>query len=202
MSNPIPRDFPDLLKDSLVAILRVVSGEQGVGATFHVERDILGPVPKSRHPFVNIWTGEDNPDSGDPMSESRTVTVNLDLYARGEERPDDSDPMRADQAAVLRLDFLRAQVVDGIYRPENRQNGFELGFANGTIGRLHKARWQMFQTDLKMPAEDVVGGRLSIDIDYEWKPSDVAPGPALEYLYVSDTTKDMWAGLYRPAGGT
>jgi hypothetical protein len=201
LSLPIPRDFPDLLKSALVNILTLVSAEQAVGFTFNVLRDRLSPPPKGHFPLVNIWTPEDNPDANDPMSEARTVTVNLDLYARGEEEID-SDPRGADEVAVGRLDYLRAQVIDGIFRPENRQNGLAFGFPQNTIGRLHRARWQMFQTDLKMPAEDLVGGRLSVDFEYEWSPSDVAPGPALDQVYVTDTTKSLWTGLYSPGGNT
>lgn len=200
MSIPIPRDFPDLLKTSFVTILTAVSGEQPAGSTFNVVRDRLTPPPKSAMPLVNIWTPDINPESGDQISEQDTVTVNFDLYAFDHEVPDDSDYLTADQASVLRLDYLRAQVVDGIYRPENRQHGLEFGFPSGTIAKLSKARWQMFQTDLKMPAEDVVGGRLSIEIEYGWAPSDVAPGPALNSLYVEDSTLAMWAALFATGG--
>ena len=201
MSNPIPRDFPDILKSALLNVLTLVSAEQPVGSTFTVRRDRLSPPPRAWFPLVNIWTPDDNPDVNDAMSEARTVTVNLDLYAGGEEEID-SDSRGADEVAVSRLDYLRAQVIDGIYRPENRQNGLAFGFPQNTIGKITRARWQMFQTDLKMPAEDVVGGRLSIEISYEWAPSDVAPGPALSEVYVTDSTLSMWAGLFRPGGAT
>lgn len=199
MPDPIPRDFPDILKDAVVAILRASSDEQEADMRYKVRRDQLHPISQRDVPLVNVWCENARPESGSRTQQHETAILNLDFYTRGEEAPDEGDWIAADQAAVARLDYLRAQVKHALYALVNA----DFGFPVGVIARKGWPSWQMFQTGDRMPfpAEDVVGGRLNLEIEYSWTPEDIA-SVALEILSVSDSMRAMWAALFRYGGDT
>ncbi len=189
-----PRDFPDLLLDALVAVLTVYAGGQSV--PFTVKRDKMGAITKRDIPLVNVWCPEENPDEGKSSAHKTghvTVGVNFDLYARGEETEDDSDPVAADTAACTRLAYLRAQVKQAIKALPNR----DLGFAVGEVASVSWPRWQMFQVGDRtpFPAESIVGGRLTVDIGYEWSPEDLT-GTALNLATVTDSRRALWSAHF------
>lgn len=200
MPDPIPRDFPDLLLDALVEILETESAWQHSSVRYHVRRGKMRPPSKSLLPLVNVWCADDEPDESKSSNESAhfTATVNVDLYARGEETFDDSSPEAADEAAVKRLEYLRAQVRHAIYKLPNA----DLGFGAGVLASKGWPRWQMFQVGerIPFPAEDIIGGRLSFEIEYEWTPEDIATD-ALSDITVSDSDLELWSAHYIYAGG-
>ena len=200
MPDAIPRDMPDLLKDAILSILLDVAAEQEEGLGFNVRRDQLHPIAAEDLPLINIWGPETRSDEGSSSTRTQqheVAVINLDLYTRGEEQPDEIDFITADQAAVARLDYLRAQVKHGIYRLINA----DLGFPAGTIARKRWPGWQMFQTELKMPAEAIVGGRLTLEIEYVWEPEDLAE-ISLEQISVSDSMREIWSTLFHLGGDT
>jgi hypothetical protein len=198
----VPRDFPDLLQDALVAALQASSAEHSAVVQYTVKRDKMGAITKRDIPLVNIWCPEERPEddrSSAHKTARLTATINFDLYCRGEEQEDDSDPVGADQAAVSRLAYLRAQVRHAIKRLINR----DMGFPVGTISRIGWPGWQMFQVGDRtpFPAESVVGGRLTVDFEYEWNPEDI-DGTTLNLATVTDSQRAMWAATFTPGGGT
>lgn len=199
MPDPILRDFPDVLKDAIVAVLQASSAEQEADVRYKVRRDQLHPISQRDLPLVNVWVPDERPESGSRTEHRETAVLNLDLCTRGEEAPDDKNYIAADQATVARLDYLRAQVVHALYALKNADFGFPVGI----IARKGWPSWQMFQTGNRtpFPAEDVVGGRLSLEIEYSWTPEDIA-SVALEILSVSDSMRSMWSALLRYGGDT
>ena len=192
----VPRDFPDLLLDALVAALTLSSGEHSAVLQYTVKRDKTGAITKTDIPLVNLWCAEERPEEGQSGAHKTaryTAVVNFDLYARGEEQEDDSDYVEADQAAASRLAYLRAQVRHAIKRLSN----MDMGFGAGTIASVSWPSWQMFQEGDRtpFPAENILGGRLSVEFSYEWSPEDIS-GDALNLATITDSTKARWAAQF------
>ena len=190
----LTRDFPDMLLDAMVLALETFRDEQVVidpTQSFEIERDRLRPYPRAtegnQKVYVNLWVDDDLPDeqdSGAKRQGQTMVTVNVDLVSP----LPGSVTVRADKAAGTRLHYLRAQVREGLYRLANA----DFGFDPGIIARKKWPRWQTFQTQDKMPEEATPGGRLVIEIEYEYAPGDITAGPALELLTVEDSTHELW----------
>jgi hypothetical protein len=187
----IPRSADDIIIDNMVTALQAFAAEQvaedpGVG--FSVERDRVRPPSMRDMPLVNIWL-----ESLDPQaqgSSARTVQqelarINVDCYAKGtDEDGDDLD----DATAMARLAYLKEQVKAGLYRLVNS----DFGLPAGTIGRKRWPTWRLFQNDLKLPESEVVAGRWSVEIEYQWTPEDIE-GIALAEIMVD---AGLWSAAY------
>ncbi len=190
----IARDFPDLLLDAMVLALETFRDEQAAidaAVNFEIERDRLRPYPESAGPSVNLWVDDDLPDeqdSGARRQGQTMVTVNVDLVCP----LPGTNAVRADKAAGTRLHYLRAQVREGLYRLVNADFGFDAGI----ISRKKWPRWQTYQTPDKMPEESDPGGRLVIEIEYNYTPGDITAGPALKILTVDDSNLALWATTF------
>ena len=190
----ITRDFPDLLLDAMVSALETFRDEQvaiDAAVTFAVERDRLRPYPDITGPSVNLWIDDDlvdDQDSGARRRSQTMVSVNIDLVCP----LPGTDSARADKAAGTRLHYLRAQVRHALYKLANA----DFGFDTGTIARKKWPRWQTFQTLDKMPEESTPGGRLVVEIEYDFTPEDIEAGPELEILTVDDDNLALWATTF------
>lgn len=165
----LTRSLEDLIIDKMVTALEEFSDEQkALDATvgFDVDRDQLRPVAQSQMPFVNIWLDTINPEEGSSgrQSEQETAEINIDCYTRGIE----TEGTPSDQDAMLRLYYLKHQVKAALYKMINA----DFGLPN-QIARKHWPRFQLFQSDTKMPEEQVVGGRWTVTIEYAWAPEDL-----------------------------
>lgn len=187
----IPRSADDIIIDNLVTALKTFATEQvaqdpDVG--FGVVRDMVRPPSMRDMPLVNIWL-----ESLDPQREgssARTVNhelarINLDCYAKGVDTDEDG---LDDEAAMARLYYLKEQVKAGLYRLVNA----DFGLPAGTIGRKRWPSWRLFQTEIKLPEHEVVAGRWSVEVEYNWTPEDVA-GTTLEQIAVN---AGRWSGVY------
>lgn len=187
----IPRDMPDLLKDAMVAALQAFSDEQAAidpAVAFAVTRDQGRPFQAVDMPKVNVWLDElrTSEESSARTSQHEVAVIQVDCYARGLEGAQPSD-----EEAALRLDYLREQAKYGLYRLINS----DFGFAAGVIARKRWPRWRTFQTEAKMPEDQVVAGRWTVEVEYSWTPEDIAAVDLSEIL-VSESTRDAWSARY------
>lgn len=187
----IPRSADDIIIDNMVQALQAFAAEQvaedpDVG--FTVERDRVRPPSMRDMPLVNIWL-----ESLDPQtqgSSARTVEqelarINVDCYAKGtDEDGDDLD----DQTAMARLYYLKEQVKAGLYRLVNA----DFGLPAGTIGSKRWPAWRLFQNDLKQPEDEVVAGRWSVEVEFQWTPEDI-DGTILDQIAVD---AGRWSAVY------
>jgi hypothetical protein len=187
----IPRSADDIIIDNMVTALQAFVAEQvaqdpGVG--FRVERDRVRPPSMRDMPLVVIWL--ESLDTQRGGSSARTVQqelarINVDCYAKGTDTDgDDLD----DQASMARLYYLKEQVKAGLYRLVNA----DYGMGVGVIGRKSWPSWRLFQNDLKLPESEVVAGRWSVEVEYQWTPEDIA-ATALEEITVN---AGRWSGTY------
>ena len=187
----IPRSADDLILDNMVTALQAFAAEQvaedpAVG--FHVERDRVRPPSMREMPLVNIWLESLDPQTAG--SSAKTVgqflaRINVDCYAKGTDTDEDS---LDDQAAMGRLYYLKEQALFGLYRLINS----DFGLPAGSIGRKRWPSWRLFQNDLKLPESEVVAGRWTIEVEFNWKPEDI-DGATLDRIKV-DTAK--WSAIY------
>ncbi len=185
----IPRSTDDLLLDNIVTILTAFSAAQAAidqTAAFNVTRDQRRLPALSQLPLVNVWLDALDPEGSTRVNERETATVNLDLITRGTE-----DEKSSDEDAALKLAYLKEQVKSGLWALAQ----VDFGFAVGTIAVKGWPRWQTFQTEGKMPEEQIIGGRWSFSVGYEWTPSEVTR-TALSELRITEKLKD-----YAPQAG-
>lgn len=187
----IPRSADDIIIDNMVQALQAFAAEQvaeNPDVGFTVERDRVRPPSMRDMPLVNIWL-----ESLDPQtqgSSARTVEqelarINVDCYAKGtDEDGDDLD----DQTAMARLYYLKEQVKAGLYRLVNA----DFSLPAGTIGRKRWPSWRLFQNDLKLPESEVVAGRWSVEVEYQWTPEDI-DGTILDQIAVD---AGRWSAVY------
>lgn len=180
MAELLTRSLEDLIIDRMVTALEEFSDEQKAldpQVAFNVVRDQLRPPSRSQLPLVNIWLDTINPEEGSSgrASEQETAEINIDCIVRGEE----TEERASDQEAMRRLYYLKHQVKAALYKLI--QADFRLGA--GIIGRKRWPRFTLFQSDTKMPEEQVVGGRWTISIEYAWVPEEL-PETALEELRI------------------
>jgi len=186
----IPRSTDDLMLDNVVTILQAFSAAQAAmdpTVAFNVVRGQRRPAALTQLPLVNVWL-----ESGDPQGaaartcERERATVNLDCIVRGEE---DGGP--SDQDAEVKLAYLKEQVKAGLWALAQA----DFGFAVGTIAVKGWPRWQAYKDDNGDPEEQVVGGRWTFEVDYEWLPSEVTRETLTE-LHLTEKIKD-----YAPQAG-
>jgi len=196
MASVIDRSLEDLIIDKMVAALVAFSAEQKAiqaSVAFNTVRDQLRPPGLKQLPLVNIWLDTLTPEEGGTSTktcEQETAEINIDCYTRGVE----AEGAPSDQNAMLRLYYLKHQVKYGLYKLINA----DFGFSPGIIARKRWPRFQLFQTDTKMPEEQIVGGRWTMSIEYAWQPEDIAT-VSLEELRVD---AGMFDAYYSYGGGT
>lgn len=188
----IPRSTDDIIIDNMVTALQAFAAEQvaedsAVG--FSVVRDQVRPPSMRQMPLVNVWLMSLDPQRGG--SSGRTVQQELariavDCYARGLTEDDEGFD---DGAAMERLYYLKEQVKAGLYRLLNA----DFSLTVGLIARKNWPTWQLFQTDLKLPESEVVAGRWTIEIEYQWAPEDIA-GTTLDKIAVDS---GRWSSIYQ-----
>lgn len=190
----LERSLEDLIIDRMVTALEEFSDEQAAidpNVAFNVVRDQLRPPSLAQLPLVNIWLDMLTPEEGSSgrTSEQETSEINVDCTARGEE----SEGAPSDHDAMLRLYYLKHQVKHALFRLIQADYGFEPGI----IARKRWPRFQLFQSDTKMPEEQIVGGRWTVSIEYAWAPEDL-PETALEELRID---QGMFEAYYSYGGG-
>jgi hypothetical protein len=187
----IPRSADDIIIDNMVTALNAFKAEQVVEdplVGFRVERDRVRPPSMRDMPLVNIWLESLDPQSAG--SSARTVQqelarINVDCYAKGSDT--DADELD-DQSAMERLYYLKEQVKAGLFRLVNA----DVGLPAGTIGRKRWPSWRLFQNELKLPESEVVTGRWTVEIEYQWRPEDI-DGTILDQIAVDAS---RWSALY------
>jgi hypothetical protein len=191
MAELLGRSADDIIIDNMVTALQAFAAEQAgldPNVAFRVERDRVRPPSMRDMPLVNIWLESLDPQS--QGSSARTVEqelarINVDCYAKGADGDgDDLD----DQTAMARLAYLKEQVKAGLYRLVN----VDFGLPAGAIGRKRWPSWKLFQNDLKLPESEVVAGRWSVEIDYQWKPEAIT-GTILAEIKVD---AGLWSAAY------
>jgi len=190
----IGRSLEDLIIDKMVAALVAFSAAQAAiqaSVAFFVERDQLRPIERRKIPLVNVWLDTITPeDASSKMCEQESADINVDCYTRGVE----AESAPSDQDAMLRLYYLKHQVKYALYKLINA----DFGFDPGIIARKRWPRFQLFQTDTKMPEEQIVGGRWTVTVEYAWQPEDIAT-VSLEELRVD---AGMFDAYYSYGGDT
>lgn len=189
----MPRDFPDLVQDNIVQALRDFADEQSSiddAVGFHVERGMLRPYESTDMPLVNVFqnaiTPEQERSAARKVAHERTELF-IDCYAIGVE-----GDIAADQNAMLRLEYLRAQVRHALYRLSQ----VDFGFSVGTIAAKPFPRWTGFIPELREVEAQIIAGRWTIEIDYEWSVEDDVETTPLDKILVSESTKGAYAALY------
>jgi hypothetical protein len=187
----IPRSADDIIIDNMVAALQAFAAEQlaedpAVG--FSVERDRVRPPSMRDMPLVVVWLDSLTPQR--EGSSAKTVSqelarINVDCYARGLD--DDGDGLD-ERAAMARLYYLKEQAKAGLYRLVSA----DFGLPAGAIARKRWPSWTLFQNDLKLPESEVVAGRWSVEIEYQWTPEDI-DGTILDQIAVD---AGRWSGAY------
>ena len=195
----IARDFPDLLLDAIVSALSAFSLSQTAPKRFTAERDRSRPLAQTDLPHVNVWAPDERPEdsrSARQVHAQPVVTVNVDCVTSLEP----GDDAESDVAAASRLHYLRAQVRHALYMLVNA----DFGFAAGIIASKSFPRWTQFPIDGDAKHEEqIIGGRLTLEVEYAWHPQDIELDP-LTSVRVSDDTADMWAAYFDtlPGGDT
>jgi hypothetical protein len=186
----IPRSADDLLLDNVVTILQAFSVAQAAmdpTVAFNVVRGQRRPASLSQLPLVNVWLESMDPQGAAARTcERERGTVNLDCIVRGAE---DENP--SDQDAEVKLAYLKEQVKAGLWALAQA----DFGFTVGTIAVKGWPRWQAYKDDTENPEEQVVGGRWTFEVDFEWLPSEETR-TALAELRITEKLK-----TYAPQAG-
>jgi hypothetical protein len=191
----IGRSADDLIIDRMVTALQAFSAEQAAidpTVAFRVERDRTRMPAMKDMPLVVVWLESLDPQregSSGRTTSQELARINVDCYAKGLGQ---DDAEFDDGAAMARLYYLKQQVKYGLFRLVNT----DYGFAAGVIGRKRWPAWQVFMNDLKQPETEVVAGRWTLEIEYNWTPEDIT-GTALDEIAVD---AGRWSGIY-PYGG-
>lgn len=187
----IPRGADDIIIENMVTALQAFAAEQVAEDSevgFNVERDRVRPPSMKLMPLVNIWLESLDPKregSSAKTCQQELARINVDCYAKGTDQDgDDLD----DETAMARLYYLKEQVKAGLYRLVN----VDFGMPAGTIGRKSWPSWRIFQNDLKLPESEVVAGRWSVEIEYQWMPEDI-DGTILDRITVN---AGKWSAAY------
>ena len=120
-----------------------------------------------------------------------TATINVDCYSRGEE----GDEVTSDEAAMARLYYLKQQVKAALFALVNA----DFSLPAGSISKKRWPRFSLFQNDLKLPEDQVVAGRWTVEIEYSWAPED-STSVALDEIAVSQTNRATWSAVYEYGG--
>lgn len=148
----------------------------------------IGVLPK---PLVNVWMPDLAPeDPAGKTYQQESVTYNVDLIAKGTEQVG-AAPIASDEIAYTRLKYLAEQTKNALYKLVNA----DFGFDPGVIARKRWPRFSLFQTDTKMPEDQIIGGRWTIEVEYAWQPED-QEFVALAELSIEDSLKERWKTLY------
>ncbi len=194
MAEIIALGLFDQIETKIVQVLKDFSNKQAaidplVG--FDVSQGRSRPIGKLAKPLVNVWISDLNPeDPGSKTYEQESATYNVDLIAKGTEQVGET-PIASDEIAYVRLKYLAQQTKHALYKLVNA----DFGFPAGTIARKGWPRFSLFQTDSKMPEEQIIGGRWTFDVEYAWQPEDQA-FVALAELSIEDSLKELWKTLY------
>lgn len=192
----IPRSAEDLIIDEMVDALRAFEAReraQDPSVGFTVRRDQLRPPATRDLPLVNVWLESLAPEgngSGRTVGQE-TATIIVDCYARGDEDTDTT----ADEVAMARLYYLKEQVKAALFALVNA----DFGLPAGSIGKKRWPRFSLFQNDLKLPEDQVVAGRWTIEVEYNWTPED-SSSVALDEIAVSQTSRATWSAVYEYGG--
>lgn len=184
----------DQIETKIVQALEAFSAEQEaidplVG--YDVAQGRMRPIGALPKPLVNVWMPDLNPeDPGSKTYQQESVTYNIDLIAKGAEQVG-ATPIASDEIAYGRLKYLAIQTKHALFKLINA----DFGFPAGTIARKRRPRFTLFQTDSKMPEEQIIGGRWTFDVEYAWQPEDQA-FVALTALSIEDSLKERWKTLY------
>lgn len=184
----IPRSADDLIIDRMKTALEAFSLTQSAGVRFRVERDRVRPPSMRDMPLVNIWLESLSPQregSSGRTTSQELARINVDCYAKGVDTDDDG---LDDTIAMARVYYLKEQVKFGLFRLVNA----DFGLAAGAIGRKRWPSWQLFQNDLKLPESEVVAGRWTVEVEYNWTPEDIE-GIALDEIAVDAS---RWSAIY------
>ena len=195
MAEIIALGLFDQIETKIVTALKAFSTEQKAidpVAEFDVSQGRMRPIGSLPHPLVNVWMPDLNPE--DPSSrtyQQESVTYNVDLIAKGTEQVGET-PIASDEIAYARLKYLAEQTKYALYKLVNA----DFGFDPGTIARKRWPRFSLFQTDTKMPEQQIIGGRWTIEIEYAWQPEEDRAFDALTALSIEDSLKERWKILY------
>jgi len=193
MAEIIALGLFDQIETKIVQALEAFSAEQAAIdplVAFDVSQGRMRPVGSLPKPLVNVWMPDLNPE--DPSSKTyqqESATYNIDLIAKGTEQVGET-PIASDEIAYSRLKYLVIQTKHPLYRLINADFGFP-----GEIARKHWPRFSLFQTDTKMPEQQIIGGRWTLEIEYAWQPED-QDFVALTTLNIEDSLKERWKTLY------
>ncbi len=194
MAEIIALGLFDQIETKIVQALEAFSTEQEkidplVG--FDVSQGRMRPIGALPKPLVNVWMPDLNPE--DPSSKTyqqESATYNVDLIAKGTEQVGET-PIASDEIAYIRLKYLAQQTKHALFKLVNADFGFDAGI----IARKQWPRFTLFQTDMKMPEQQIIGGRWTFDVEYAWQPEDQA-FVALAELSIEDSLKELWKMLY------
>jgi len=184
----ISRSADDIIIDRMVTALTAFSLTQSTAVRFSTIRDRTRPPSMRDMPLVNIWLDTlttMREGSSARLTQQESARINIDCYAKGVDTNADG---LDDSAAMARLYYLKQQVKHGLYSLINA----DFGYAAGIIARKKWPQFTMMPPDLALPETEVVAGRWTLEIEYNWTPEDIT-GIALDEIAVN---AGLWSGLY------
>ncbi len=185
----------DFIETQIVLELKAFSAEQAAidaTAAFDVSQGRMRPVGALPKPLVNVWISDLNPEEpAGKTYQQESATYNVDLITKGTEQIGET-PIPSDEVAYARLKYLIIQTKHALFKLVNA----DFSFPTGTIARKGRPRFSLFQTDTKMPEQQIIGGRWTFDVEYAWKPEDQT-FVDLKILSVSDSLKERWSAQYQ-----
>jgi len=211
MADLVPRGFDDVLTERMVSLSEAFVTEQaalwessqdpvvtegGLAAVgFAAERNLLS-APSAEQLKIEPWliwgveSQQDAQSGTSKMERKETLTLVADLYVR--KAADLAEP-NDEEMALSRLSYFKEQVKTILFCRANEH----FGFAQGTIQKKTNFRYQQFGPTNEDSETWIVGGRVSVDLDFTWTPPDVT-GIPIEEISVTNTAglSGKWAALY------
>ena len=184
----ISRSADDIIIDRMVSALAAFSLTQSAAVRFSTVRDRTRPPSMRDMPMVNIWLDTlttIREGTTAKLTQQESARINIDCYAKGADTNSDG---LDDSAAMARLYYLKQQVKHGLYSLINA----DFGYAPGIIARKKWPQFTLMPPDLALPETEVVAGRWTLEIEYNWTPEDI-DGDALDEIAVN---AGLWSGLY------
>lgn len=197
MATLLARGFDDVLTERMVDLSEAFVTEQiALDATvgFYVDRNLLS-APGAEQLKIQPWaiwgveTVQDAQQGTANQIRQETITLTCDLYVAKAADLEDADD---EGKALARLSYFKEQIKAVIFRRANHQ----LGFSPGTIAKKRNFRFQQFAPTSENTEEWIVGGRVTVDLDYSWTPEDVTGTPIDEISITVEVDTALWAGLY------
>jgi hypothetical protein len=211
MATLVPRGFDDVLTERMVSLSTAFVTEQaaaweaaqdpvvtegGLAAVrFRTERNLLS-APSAEQLKIESWliwgieSQQDAQSGTSKMERKDTMTLVADLYVR---KAADLAEEHDEEMALSRLSYFKEQVKVILFCRANEH----FGFPQGTIQKKSNFRYQQFGPTNEDNETWIVGGRVSVDLDFTWTPPDVT-GIPIEEISVTNTAglSGKWAALY------